>query len=243
MCRSLPKGGRRCNGGDAGNARRRVLYAEDCAHEALAARDDKKFVHYAKATLAHREHMREHGHPPPPLRLIPDAHVVRAASALATFAHEGQYRRDGRPYIVHPADVAQRLERVGVPAQVVAAGWLHDVPEDTDWSVEDLRTVGFPPRTVRAVDAVTHRDGESYLDDSMPRAVETLDSAAVKDADNQNNTSDRKGPTPAQYAKQMKRNEKYLEARRIIKRRLYETQEGQRHLEAQFAALEQRQSA
>lgn len=237
MCREIENGGRRCNGGEGGNARRRMQYAAQCARDMLAKGKESRFLRHVRSMRASGAVMREHGveHEPQPL---PDDHLIEAARIVATDAHEGQFRRDGRPYIVHPAAVAEKLEEAGLPPHVVSAGWLHDVVEDTDYTLEDLRLVGFPQRTTGIVRSVTHEEGESYLDDSMARAVETLDSAAVKDADNQHNTSDRRGPTPAQYAKQMKRNEKYLEARRIIKRRLYETPDGQAELERQFAALD-----
>lgn len=237
MCRSRAEGGQRCNGGVAGNARRRIRYAEAGARAALAEGDADSFIRHADAILAHREALDSQGHDQPKVTPIPADQQVRAAQLLATHAHDGVYRRDGRPYIVHPADVAQRLDSAGMPAPVVAAGWLHDVPEDTDYSLQDLRHLGFHERTVGTVANVTHEKGESYKDKTMPRAVKSLDSATVKDADNQSNTSDKLGPTPDQYAKQMERNEKYLDARRQIKARLYDTEDGQRELEKAFASV------
>jgi hypothetical protein len=43
-------------------------------------------------------------------------------------------------------------------------GFLHDVVEDSDWELDDLRTVGFSDRVVDGVDAMTHRPGELYFD-------------------------------------------------------------------------------
>lgn len=235
MCRSLTCGGRRCNGGDRGNAYRRIQYAVVCSDHALDEGRGDRLGHYAKKITKHRNRLREdfgEDHLPEPL---PEGATVEAARLLATHAHAGQVRRDGRPYIVHPEDVADRLARCGFPAPVVAAAWLHDVPEDTAYTLDDLRSARFPAKTVDTVGCVTHEPGESYVGDSMPRAVTTLDSAALKDADNQNNTSDRLGPTPKEYARQIARNEKYLAARRQIKARLYETPDGQAELEAQFA--------
>lgn len=237
MCRGSEEGGRRCNDGAGGNARRRVQYALQCARDMLEQGKESRFLKHVRSIRANGSVMREHGLGVT-VEAIPDEHLTAAARAVATEAHDGQFRRDGRPYIVHPAAVAEKLDEAGLPTHVVAAGWLHDVPEDTDYTLEDLRTLGFPEKSCDIVDSVTHREGESYLEDSMPRAVATLDSAVVKDADNQHNTSDRRGPTPAQYAKQMKRNEKYLQARRLIKRRLYEAPDGQAELERLFAALD-----
>lgn len=237
MCRSLSEGGHRCNGGARGNAVRRHSYAVERAFAALEAGDDARLAHYMDEVLRHRAVILDHSpvaFPPNP-RPLPPSLLVRAAVVLATHAHDGQFRRDGRPYIVHPEAVAGRLSDAGLPAHVVAAGWLHDVPEDTRYSLDDLRALGFPERTVRVVRNVTHEAGESYLEASMLRAVQLPESAVVKDADNQHNTSDPLGPTPAQFAKQDARNRKYLEARRIIKRALYATPEGQAELQRLFA--------
>lgn len=229
MCQPLAQGGRRCNGGKAGNAKRRRDYTHDQAIKALRDGDDNRAAACFDKIL--RQQADVHAAPRP----IPADQVVNAARVLATHAHDGQFRRDGRPYIVHPADVAHRLERAGMPAEVVAAGWMHDVAEDTRYGVDDMRTLGFPERTTSVVRLVTHEKGEDYRTKTMARAVSTLDAAAVKDADNQNNTSDRFGPPPSQLAKQVQRDLKYLEARRTIKARLYESEDGQRELARAFA--------
>ena len=63
------------------------------------------------------------------------------AKEVATFAHEGQLRDEGVPYIVHPANVVDILKQIGCiedPA-VLAVGWLHDVVEDTHYTLEYVR--------------------------------------------------------------------------------------------------------
>lgn len=242
MCRQIDKGGRRCNGGEGGKARRRVQYAAANALVMLESGQESRFLKHVHTILTQSRVMAEHGVSHVPL-VIPSEHVVAAARIVASDAHQGQFRRDGRPYIVHPAAVAERLERAGLPPHVVAAGWLHDTVEDTDLTLDDLRRIGFEERIVSTVALLTHEEGESYSEMTVPRAVTTLDSAAVKDADNQHNTSDRRGPTPDQFAKQEARNRKYLDARRQIKARLYETEEGQRLLQEEFAAMAARESS
>ena len=61
--------------------------------------------------------------------------IVTAAGALAASAHEGQERHDGTPYIQHPARVAVLLAQAGADEALIAAGFLHDVIEDStvDW--------------------------------------------------------------------------------------------------------------
>lgn len=236
MCRSKSQGDRRCDGGKAGNARRRVRYAEQQAEQACRDGDAESHIKYVKS--AHRQRqalLSEHDIDCEP-RPLPEGLWVDSARMIATDAHKGQWRRDGTEYINHPARVAQRLERAQMPTHVIAAGWLHDTVEDTDVTLDLLRSAGHPEKTVTTVDNVTHReDDSSYEGSTMDRATKTLESTAVKDADNADNTSDRLGPTPDQYAKQMRRNEKYLAARRKIKARLYNTPDGQRELERIFA--------
>lgn len=112
--------------------------------------------------------------------------TVNDARELAYTAHEGQVDKAGRPYFEHVAEVARRLERHGDEA--VMAGYLHDAVEDTALTLEDLRRAGFPEAVVRAVDAVTLRDGEEYMDliaraaaDPMGRLVKIADNATNSD--------------------------------------------------------------
>ncbi|GGM52624.1 HD domain-containing protein [Dactylosporangium sucinum] len=88
--------------------------------------------------------------------------TVADARELAYAAHRGQVDKAGRPYFEHVAEVARRLEEHGDEA--VMAGYLHDIVEDTDITLGQLRTMGFPEQVVEAVDAVTWRDGEDYMD-------------------------------------------------------------------------------
>lgn len=90
--------------------------------------------------------------------------IVATAKSIAEAAHQGQQDKAGHPYITHPGRVASRLETAGAPAEAIAAGWLHDVVEDTDVTLDDLHTAGLPPETVQAVDAVTKRQGEPAAD-------------------------------------------------------------------------------
>src|SRR2546429_375748 len=68
-----------------------------------------------------------------------DAELVRRAYGYAAEAHEGQKRVSGEPYITHPAAVAMLVAELGMDPATVAAALLHDVPEDTAKTVEDVR--------------------------------------------------------------------------------------------------------
>lgn len=96
-------------------------------------------------------------------RNIDPSQVVDAASAVATKAHAGQ-KYGELPYTTHLAQVAQILIGAGEPAPVVAAGWLHDIIEDTDVTAEDLLTTGFPWLTVQLVGALTYGMGDGSYD-------------------------------------------------------------------------------
>ncbi len=63
--------------------------------------------------------------------------VVQAAS-LAAKLHDGQVRKDGTPYFQHPARVASILARAGSKDNLIAAGFLHDVIEDTPADYDDI---------------------------------------------------------------------------------------------------------
>ncbi len=80
------------------------------------------------------------------------------AIAIAAEAHQGQFDRAGAPYILHPLRVMRRAE---TPAQAMVAV-LHDVVEDTHWTLDDLADEGFPPDVIQALDCLTKRDGEDY---------------------------------------------------------------------------------
>ncbi|MFP2904880.1 HD domain-containing protein [Pyxidicoccus sp. 3LFB2] len=80
------------------------------------------------------------------------------ALALAVQAHHGQRDKAGQPYILHPLRVMMRLE---TDAERTVA-LLHDVVEDTPWTLERLRAAGYPEDVLAALDALTRRDGETY---------------------------------------------------------------------------------
>ena len=82
--------------------------------------------------------------------------LTRDALDFADRRHAGQRRElDDLPFVTHPVEVACLLHEAGYSDEVVAAGVLHDVVEDTDASVEDIEA-RFGPRVAELVDAVTH---------------------------------------------------------------------------------------
>src|SRR6266851_7714641 len=83
-----------------------------------------------------------------------DAELVRRAHAYAAEAHAGQKRVSGEPYITHPAAVAMLIAELGMDPATVAATLLHDVPEDTARTSDDIRQQ-FGDEIGRLVEGVT----------------------------------------------------------------------------------------
>jgi (p)ppGpp synthase/HD superfamily hydrolase len=84
--------------------------------------------------------------------------TLEDAIALAVEAHRGQRDKAGQTYILHPLRVMMRLE---TEAERMAA-ILHDVVEDTPYTLERLRQLGYPEEVLGALDCLTKRDGETY---------------------------------------------------------------------------------
>lgn len=64
--------------------------------------------------------------------------LIKSAYEFAEFAHRGQKRRSGEDYIQHPLGTAFNLARIGMGSKTIAAGLLHDVPEDTQVTMKEL---------------------------------------------------------------------------------------------------------
>lgn len=79
---------------------------------------------------------------------------VKKALDLATHAHQGQMRLSGEPYINHPIQVAGILAQIKLDPDTVATGFLHDVVEDTDYTVEQIQAE-FSESVAFLVDGVT----------------------------------------------------------------------------------------
>ncbi|MEV9639650.1 bifunctional (p)ppGpp synthetase/guanosine-3',5'-bis(diphosphate) 3'-pyrophosphohydrolase [Mammaliicoccus sciuri] len=82
---------------------------------------------------------------------------IKKAFVVAKAAHEGQFRSSGEPYINHPIQVAGILAELQMDPETVAAGFLHDVVEDTEVSREDIIRE-FGDEVAMLVDGVTKLD-------------------------------------------------------------------------------------
>ena len=114
--------------------------------------------------------------------------LYEKALMLCVEAHGGVPRRfGGEPYCVHPISVAESLREYDIEYQIV--GLLHDIVEDTDVTLDLLRDFGFQEYIIEAVDAITHRENESY-DKYIKRCNKNKIARLVKTADMLHNLKD-----------------------------------------------------
>ncbi len=84
---------------------------------------------------------------------------IRKAYALAYKAHDGIRRRSGEPYIIHPIEVALISAReIGLGTKAVISSLLHDVVEDTDYTLDDINAM-FGPKIANIIDGLTKISG------------------------------------------------------------------------------------
>ena len=90
--------------------------------------------------------------------------LISKAFNFARKAHEGVRRLSGEPYIMHPLAVAQIVcGEIGLGSTSICAALLHDVVEDTEYTVEDLNNV-FGPKIAQIVDGLTKISGGIFGD-------------------------------------------------------------------------------
>jgi (p)ppGpp synthase/HD superfamily hydrolase len=109
--------------------------------------------------------------------------TLERAIAIAATAHAGQVDKGGAPYILHPLKVMLRMSTL--EERIVAV--LHDVVEDCDISLEDLRQEGFSEEVLTAIESVTKVPDESY-EDFVERAAQNPIGRVVKLADLEENS-------------------------------------------------------
>jgi RelA/SpoT family (p)ppGpp synthetase len=95
--------------------------------------------------------------------------LLAAAFDFAYQLHEGQVRASGEPYIVHPIAVADLLRDIGASAGVIAAGFLHDVVEDTDVTPEEIEA-HFGGEVRALVEGVTKLGGIHFTNKTEAQA-------------------------------------------------------------------------
>jgi (p)ppGpp synthase/HD superfamily hydrolase len=108
--------------------------------------------------------------------------TLENALILATEAHRGMVDKGGVCYILHPLRLMNRMTTDD--ERLVAL--LHDVVEDSPWTLDGLRAEGFADNVVDAIDCLTRRNGESYENFIQRGAVNPL-ARRVKLADIEDN--------------------------------------------------------
>ena len=102
---------------------------------------------------------------------------IQKAVKIATKAHEGQFRKSGDPYIVHPLAVMKILQDWHMDEDTIIAGVLHDTVEDTELTLKDIEAE-FGENVAHLVDGVTKlgkvRSGMQDIDTYLPQTKDNL---------------------------------------------------------------------
>ena len=115
---------------------------------------------------------------------------LEKAIAIAVEAHAGQVQKNGDPYVLHPLHLMMQME---TEAEKIAAV-LHDVVEDTEWSLADLQAEGFSDEVLVAIGLLTcqpHMTYEQFIEEIAPNPL----ARKVKLADIAHNMDVRRLPT------------------------------------------------
>lgn len=134
---------------------------------------------------------------------------TKKALKLCYDAHKDQLDKSGMPYVFHPFHLAEQMET----EETTIVALLHDVAEDTHYTLEDLSQMGFGDAVIRALTLLTHDESVPYMD--YIRAIKNDPVAkAVKLADLQHNSDLSRLDDPTE--KDLARREKYLQAMKLL---------------------------
>lgn len=111
--------------------------------------------------------------------------MLSKAIAITAQAFEGEYDKGGKPYILHCLFVMSKMPKADLELQQIAV--MHDLIEDTDYTLEDLKELGFSDRVVAGVALLTHPRWEPYVE-YIARIAENMDAVLVKLADLRHNS-------------------------------------------------------
>ena len=131
--------------------------------------------------------------------------LTKKALALCFAAHKDQLDKGGDPYVFHPFHLAEQMQ--DEVTTIVAL--LHDVVEDTDYTLEDLKKEGFGDAVIDALALLTHDDDTPYMD-YVAKIKENPIAKAVKLADLAHNSDLSRMDAVDERA--MERNRKYKAA-------------------------------
>jgi (p)ppGpp synthase/HD superfamily hydrolase len=136
--------------------------------------------------------------------------MTKKALKLCFDVHKEQVDKSGLPYVFHPFHLAEQMET----EDTTIVALLHDVVEDSDLTLDDLRQMGFGDTVIAALALLTHDPAVEYMD--YVRAVKDNPIArAVKLADLRHNSDLTRLDTVDEKA--LARREKYLQAMTLLK--------------------------
>ena len=135
--------------------------------------------------------------------------ATKKALKLCFEAHKNQLDKTGLPYVFHPFHLAEQMK----DENTTIVALLHDVVEDTEYTIEDLKIFGFNEDVIEAITLLTHDEKVPYLDyvlnlksNSIAKAVKLADLMHNSDLSRLENISER----------DLKRTEKYKKAIQIL---------------------------
>ena len=131
--------------------------------------------------------------------------TLEDAIFLAVQAHHGQQDKAGAPYVLHPLRVMLRM----TSEEEMITAVLHDVVEDTPYTLQDLRQAGYSEHVLAALDGVTRREGESY-EEFIERVLPNALASKIKIADLEDNMDLRRISNPQEQ--DMERLKRYRRA-------------------------------
>ena len=135
--------------------------------------------------------------------------ITKKALKLCFEAHKKQVDKSGMPYVFHPFHLAEQMQT----EETTVVALLHDLVEDTDYTIEDLASMGFSKNITDAIALMTHADDVAYMD-YVRRIKNNPIAKVVKLADLKHNSD--LSRLDVVDEKSLKRKEKYLKAIKIL---------------------------
>lgn len=135
--------------------------------------------------------------------------LTKKALTISFNAHKEQVDKSGMPYVYHPYRVAEQMN----DEYSTCVALLHDVVEDTDITIAELKKEGFPQEVLDAIALMTHDDETPYFEYIQQIKTNPI-ATAVKLADLRDNSNFER--LEKVELKDLKRLEKYREAKRIL---------------------------
>lgn len=139
--------------------------------------------------------------------------MLSKAILLASECHYNQYDKGGKPYILHPLRLMNKMDQGDY--ELMATAVLHDVVEDCeDMSIEVLRNEGMSERILTALELLTHKEEDTYQE-YIEKISRNIDAIEVKMADLEDNSDITR--LKGLREKDLKRLEKYHKSYTFLK--------------------------